>query len=127
MPSDFRAQLVGKSEEKFLLLTGSEVSAWVDFKNTGSAAWYQNRTNFVAINVTDPPGRTSAFSHSSWIESYRPARLSQSSVRPGEIGRFVFTLKAPAAALKATEVFALVAENLTWIEGGKVALPLELD
>lgn len=124
VPSDFRAEFVGKSEEKYILLTGSEVSVWVDFKNTGTAVWYNNRGAFVALNVTEPIGRTSAFAHSSWVESYRPAKLSQSSVRPGEVGRFVFTMKAPQTPMKTAEVFALVAENLTWIEGGKATLPM---
>jgi uncharacterized protein YkwD len=122
--TSYQAELVGTSDEKYLLQPGSEVSVWVDFRNSGTETWYRDRGTFVALNVTNPPGRTSVFRHSSWPARYRPARLSQQTVRPGKIGRFLFTLKAPKIPGKTTESFALVAENLTWIEGGAVNLSL---
>ncbi|MFH1170937.1 MAG: CAP domain-containing protein [bacterium] len=122
--AQYRAQLVGVSDEKFILLANSEISVWADFKNTGSTTWWNDRGAFVALNVTNPPGRTSAFQHSSWPAAYRPTRLLQKNVRPGEIGRLVFTLRAPKTPLTATESFGLVAENLTWVPGGSVTLPI---
>lgn len=120
----YRAQVVGLSDEKFILLTGSEVSAWVDFKNTGTAVWRNNTATFIALNVTNPPGRASPFAHASWPAAYRPGRLSQATVKPGQTGRFFFTLKAPPTIGSYTESFGLVAENVRWVEDGSVTVPI---
>lgn len=123
----YRATHVGTSNEKLILFPGGEVSVWVDFKNSGSAVWRNDREHFLAFNVTNPAGRTSAFLHPSWKAPYRPAVLSQKTVKPGQTGRFSFTLKAPETSGIFTEDFAIVAENLTWVEGGLVSIPVTVE
>lgn len=122
----YAAALVGKSEEEFVLLPNSEVTAWLDFKNTGSAVWRNDRDHFIALNLANPPGRTSAFAHPSWIKPYRPAILSQRTVKPGQVGRFQFTIRAPASLITGNESFGLVAENLTWINGASATVPIRV-
>lgn len=116
--------LVGTSDEQYALLPGSSAIVWVDFKNTGNTPWSNNGEHFVALNVTDPLGRSSPFHDLTWVETYRPARLAQERVAPGEIGRFTFSITAPQTPGEYTERFAAVAENLTWIDGAYVALPM---
>lgn len=118
-PPLYQAQEVGRSNSVLNLNSGQAVTVWVDFLNTGQSTWYNYGDNFVALNVANPTGRTSPFQHEFWNEyNYRPARLLQSQVNPGETGRFRFALQAPAATGIYLEEFHLVAENLTWIDGG---------
>lgn len=116
-PLTYKATFVGSSAERFVLLPGTTTEAWVDFKNTGTATWTNSGEHFVALNSTDPAGRTSVFSDTTWPDPYRPAILEQTSVRSGEVGRFRFILKAPLEPTEQNETFALVAENLLWLEG----------
>ncbi len=123
----WQAILSATSEDSYALLPGSLITAWVEFQNTGSAAWTNSGEHFVVLNTTDPAGRISAFADASWPASYRPAILEQSSVAPGEIGRFAITLHAPLQPGIYTEAFALVAENLAWIDGGTVQLSVTVN
>ncbi len=122
----YRAEAVGRSDERLALLPGSTVDIWMDFKNTGSATWQKTGKNFIALNVTDPPGRTSGMKTESWVAAYRPALLEQETVAPGTTGRFRFTLRAPETAGSYLESFGMVAENFAWVEGGTVALPIDV-
>lgn len=122
----YQAKYVGRSDEQFVLLTNSTITVWVDFQNVGTAVWTNNGPNFLALNVTDPAGRTSPFADPSWPEPYRPAILQQPTVQPGGVGRFTMTLRVPDTAGDYHERFALVAENLTWVEDGTVGLPIRV-
>lgn len=116
---DYKAKEVGRSYKVINnLKPGKAITFWVDFLNTGKSTWYNYGEHYVAVNVTDPAGRLSQFKHSFWKEYYRPARLLQKEVKPGEVGRFRFALLAPITAGVYKEKFNLVAENLTWIDGG---------
>ncbi len=122
--SSYQAQLSDQSEQELAIKTLEEVSFWAEFKNTGSAAWTRSGNYFLALNVTNPAGRTSSFQHSTWLAYYRPAVLDQDRVNPGEVGRFTFKLKAPEEAGIYKEAFGLVAENLGWLSGGTIELPI---
>ncbi|MFA5134918.1 MAG: SpoIID/LytB domain-containing protein [Patescibacteria group bacterium] len=118
-PPAYRAEVVEKSHGYLTLSPGQSITVWVDFLNTGGATWRRTGDHFVALNVAGPAGRDSLFRHAFWNEYYyRPARLLQDEVKPGEMGRFRFALQAPATVATYLEEFHLVAENLTWIEGG---------
>lgn len=120
----FQAQLTDQSAKDLGIKPLERIGFWVEFKNTGNTTWQRDGQYFVALNVSNPAGRTSKFQDETWKEYYRPALLSQSSVKPGQIGRFEFTLKAPEEAGSYEEDFSLVAENLTWISGGSIELPI---
>ncbi len=117
-PPPYRAQEVDRSNAVLNLNPGQAVTVWVDFLNTGAATWHSGSSHFVALNLTNPTGRTSVFQHQFWQTGYRPARLMQNEVRPGETGRFRFALQAPLEPGQYQEDFSLVAEGVTWIDGG---------
>ena len=119
-PPAYQAQETSRSNAVLNLNPGQSITVWVDFLNTGSATWRNNNANFVALNLTNPAGRTSSFWHPYWKKNYRPAILSQASVAPGQTGRFRFALQAPETPGQYQEEFALVAENLAWIDGGYI-------
>ncbi len=115
----YQAQEINRSNSILNLNPGTAVTVWVDFLNTGQATWYNTGDHFVAMNVTNPAGRKSKFQHKFWgTDNYRASTLLQDEVKPGEIGRFNFALQAPNTVGIYFEEFNLVAENLTWIDGG---------
>jgi len=118
-PPVYQAKEISRSYPVINIDPGKAITFWVDFLNTGQATWHNYGEHFVAVNVTGPAGRQSDFQHEFWREYYyRPTRLLQSQVRPGETGRFRFALQAPQETGIYTEKFHLVTENLTWIDGG---------
>lgn len=127
-PPAYRAEQVGQSASQISVAPGDIFTVWADFKNTGTATWTNTGKNFMALNVTNPVGRDSVFRQASWNEySYRPTRLDTAVVRPGEIGRFEFTLQAPLQPGEYTEQFAAVAEHLTWVAGTDVTLRIVVE
>lgn len=127
-PPDYRAEEVERSNGGTLSLQpGQSITFWIDFKNTGLKNWYRTGDRFIALNVTDPVGRVSSFKHDFWTEYYyRPTRLAQAHIYPGENGRFRFALQAPLVAGYYTENFALVAENYTWIPGSEFSIDFKV-
>ncbi len=127
VPRPYEARLVQAMAGSVTMNPGQEITFWADFKNVGSATWTKNGDHFLALNVAEPAGRESVFRHPFWNEQYyRAARLLQDSVKPGEIGRFRFALKAPNETGFRIESFGLVAENLTWLPGGVLRLPIQV-
>lgn len=120
----YRAQEVDRSHGVIRMNPEQAVTIWIDFENTGTTTWYNDGPNFVALNLTNPTNRTSQFHHAFWPASYRPAKLLQREVRPGEIGRFRIALQAPATPGLYQEHFHLVAENLAWIDGGYATIDI---
>lgn len=120
----YQAVEVDRSHGVIRLNPGSAATVWVDFLNTGTATWYNHGDHFVAMNLTNPTDRTSLFQHNFWPEPYRPAVLLQAEVRPGEIGRFRFALQAPREPGLYREHLHLVAEHLTWIDGGYLTMEI---
>ena len=123
---DYQAEEVERIAGGSLKLDpGKSATFWVDFRNTGSKTWYRNDEHFVALNVTNPTGRYSFFQHEYWNEYYyRPCRLLDERVYPGEVGRFKFAIQAPYQVGYYQEDFGLVAENLSWITGGNFQLSI---
>ncbi len=123
-PPDYQATETGRSHGGLLEIDpGQAFTFWIDFENTGLKNWYRDTGNFLAVNVTHPSGRHSVFQHEFWHEHYyRPGRLTQARIYPGETGRFRFALQAPDEPGYYTEHFALVAENHSWLPGGEFTL-----
>ncbi|MDP2726879.1 MAG: YCF48-related protein, partial [Dehalococcoidia bacterium] len=105
----YEAQFVRQSFPA-ALYPGTQATAWIDLRNTGTATWYRVGANPVTLGTSNPQDRSSPFYTSGdWLSPSRPTRLDQESVAPGEIGRFSFTLTAPAAEGTYREYFRPVA------------------
>ncbi len=126
-PPAYQAQLVEKSHGYIELNPGEALTVWVDFLNTGTTTWNNTGGSFIALNVAGPAGRDSLFRHKYWNEFYyRPTRLLQNDVKPGETGRFRFAVKAPNVEDYYIEKFNLVAEDLLWIGGGALTIKFKV-
>ncbi|MBP6037960.1 MAG: hypothetical protein KA604_01325 [Candidatus Saccharimonas sp.] len=104
------------------LVAGQMAYVVVAMKNTGNMTW----TKSGAFTITDtrlatygPWGRTSAFCDSSWtIKCSRPAGLQETSVAPGQVGTFVFGIRAPMNPGSYTESFAPIVDGRTTFSNG---------
>lgn len=99
-----KATYLGKSEESVVINAGEEKEVWVEFRNDGNVTWrsYGKNQPYVVLKDSDSDLRGS-----DWETDEKVATLATPNVAPGEIGRFVFTLKAPTDRLKASEDFRL--------------------
>ncbi|MFA6552976.1 MAG: SpoIID/LytB domain-containing protein [Patescibacteria group bacterium] len=127
-PQDYEAQEINRSDSGQLHINpGDTFTFWVRFKNVGLQNWYNSGDHFIAINATQPVGRVSLFKTDLWRDYYyRPTKLDQARVYPGEGGKFTFTMTAPNVAGYYTEHFALVAEHTTWIKGGEFTMNIKV-
>ena len=123
-PVTYTAKLASQSDLSLSIKTNETVHVWTEFTNTGTATWTNDGEHFIALNATNPAGRTSQFMDASWKSAFRPAVLDQSRVASGERGRFSFALHSPSTAGTYQEDFGVVAENLTWLSGGTVSIPI---
>lgn len=107
----FAAELVDQSMPQ-ALGAGELEPAWVEFKNTGTATWEPGKTR---LGTTDPRDRDSVLSAPDWLAANRAATVA-AETRPGEVGRFSFSLRGPvvSAAEALTEHFGLVQEGVAW-------------
>ncbi|MFH0829527.1 MAG: SpoIID/LytB domain-containing protein [Candidatus Kerfeldbacteria bacterium] len=119
---DDKALLMNQTARYIVLPPNKAVTVWFDFKNTGTSTWTNQDPHPVSLNTDNPFNkRKSKFEVPQWRASWRPARLQQKKVKPGEIGRFKFVLKAPKKNPGIwRESFALVRDKDTRIPGGKV-------
>jgi len=119
---DVSAQLISVSSSEITINPGKAITIEAKFKNTGNYTWTNNNYNFVALATIEPTMRHSDFQHKFWEEYYRAARISEQTVKPGEIATVRFAIEAPMKTGEYIEKFQLVARRLDWVDGGKMTL-----
>jgi hypothetical protein len=110
----YEAKWVGQSPY-LTMESGETATSYFDAQNVGTATW---TNNVVRLGTTNPRDRISSFANSSWIQGNRATPLDQPFVEPGNVGRFTFTVTAPAVSSTTAfnEFFAPVAEARGWME-----------
>lgn len=118
----YRAEVVTQSfplsAEPFDLHAGELVPGFIEVRNTGSETWRPGEVN---LGTVVPRDASSPLAGPDWISAGRPATIDR-VVAPGEVGRFNFTVRAPAATGDYPQYFNLVRELVTWFSdsGGPV-------
>ncbi|OGL95681.1 hypothetical protein A2348_00050 [Candidatus Uhrbacteria bacterium RIFOXYB12_FULL_58_10] len=113
-------QVVASS--KLTIVPGETKQVSVGFQNVGTESWVNDGRSYVSVYTHGPKYRTSVFQDTTWLSSTQPAKLTESSVRPGEVGHIQFALHAPATAGTYAETFQLAAEDAAWIPGGQFTI-----
>lgn len=123
----YSTQYVGQSASPSLA-SGDQQTISIDFRNSGTGTWSTTGPSPVRLGTSRTRDRNSPFSGGSWLSSSRPASFvgkveggtvtSTTTLVPGEVGRFQFTVTAPPVATTQTyrEYVELVAEGVTWLE-----------
>jgi hypothetical protein len=123
---NWSAELVEKSGAAWQLNPDETVNVTLKFLNTGTTSWTRDSSNYVSLYATDgSKERNSSFKTATW-NGNAVARLKESQVRPGQIGIFTFQIKAPSTAGSYNEIFTLAAENIAFIPGSSVTLPIRV-
>lgn len=108
----FAYEYVSTHLPKTALNTGEQVSALVGLRNTGNVSWRNYGENRISLGTDNAHDRVSPFT-----KSTRMGYLTNSEVKPGEVGQFLFTLTAPKYPGLYEEFFAPVIERITWLDG----------
>lgn len=114
-----QALLVSQSNRFLVLPPGRAATVWFEFQNTGTTTWTKGDPVPVGLNTDDPLQRVSMFQTKRWRASWRPTRLLQETVAPGETGRFRFALRAPKKPGIWRERFTIVRGTKKKIPGGE--------
>ena len=111
------------------LRAGQSATLTLDLKNTGTDTWANSGPYPTRLGTFRPNNRGSGFQDGSWINAARAATFSEkvtiaengtrtpsaaSTIGPGDIGRFTFTVTAPNVGGSFVEYFQPVVENYTW-------------
>ncbi len=99
-----KATYVGQSEWPVEINIGEEKEVWVEFKNDGNITWRNYKQETFSVLARNS---ISNFYVAGWSSPTSAGTLTTPNVAPGEIGRFVFTIKAPDDRLELTEEFEL--------------------
>ena len=82
--------------------------------NLGNSTWEKTGTHPTLLAATNPSNRSSVFCDNSWVNCSRPSALQEPSVKQGETGTFIHSIKTPASYGAFKEYFNLVSEGAAW-------------
>ncbi len=123
----YQAQYLVSSHRELDIKPGETITIQVGYKNIGEKTWRKEGSRYVSFYTIEPNYRPSRFAVvspvSGWIANNQIS-LSQAEVLPGQIGYFKFVITAPQTPGMYVEKFRAAAEDLTWIKGGEMELPI---
>lgn len=90
------------------LASGESAEIWFELENTGLASWLPGTTLLAPL----PRDEASPVAGDDWVAPNRAATVG-AEVAPGAVGRFTFTVSAPAPGSYELS-FGLVQEAVTW-------------
>lgn len=111
-PAQFTYDLIATSQAPSVIKMGTPFTYTVDIKNTGNVNWQNKGNKNVRFGTDRPRDRVTQFLAK---PGNRAGFLVQDEVRPGETGRFVFSLIAPKIAGSYEEHFTPMVEGFTWM------------
>jgi len=113
-PAIYSAELINKSSN-LVLTPGEETTLMVELRNKGNTVWSSAGDKSTKLGTAKPLDRTSAFATTTWPSQNRVAIVDRDT-NPEEVGKFVFTVKAPEKIGVYKEYFRPVVEGITWME-----------
>lgn len=117
-----KATFVSQSEQPVVINAGETKEVWVDFKNEGNVTWRNYKQDTLKVLALASP---SSFYVAGWSSATEVAKLATANVAPGEVGRFIFTVKAPSDRLELSEIFNL-SFGSTSLEGTGFTIKAEI-
>lgn len=119
----YQAEKLAQSFNIINLAPGKAITFEVQFKNIGTATWYNYTKNYISL-YADGAGKM--FRHVYWFKAEQPAKLLENKVVPGQVGHLRFALQSPEVLGSYTARFKLASEDLTWINGGILEIPVNV-
>jgi Tol biopolymer transport system component len=117
--SGYHSAWAGQSAPATLCPT-QQVEVTVRLRNTGDLPWIKGTPSQVVLGSSGPPGNSRDFDRGILIAPLynrdRFATHAEQTVRPGEVGTFTFTLRAPATAGTYPVHLRPLIEGQLWLE-----------
>lgn len=113
-PAIYSAELVSKSSD-LMLTPGEETTLVVEIRNKGNTVWSSTGDRSTKLGTAKSLDRDSVFYSATWPSQNRVAIVDR-DISPEEIGKFIFTVKAPEKIGVYKEYFRPVVEGITWME-----------
>jgi len=121
-----QAQVVSTGGSEWQIDMETNVFVTLEIKNVGTQSWKRDGTGYVSVySVTGSKERASAFKSGLW-NGNQAAKMTESEVKPGQTAHFKIELRAPRAPGAYREEFMLASENIAWINGSRVLLPINV-
>jgi hypothetical protein len=95
---------------------GDRLFVTVKVKNTGTSTWYRDGPNPMTLGTYNAADHSTPYCDSTWTRCNRAARLTESTVAPGDVGHFDFYMSVPNNVGEFREYFKPVAEFQSWME-----------
>lgn len=128
VPAIYSAEYVGQSASSLSLTSGQTATVWVDFKNSGNTIWRSSGDTMAKLGTARNLDRQSVFYDSSWLSPNRAATFLQAEVKPGEVARFTFVVRAPdRVGENFKEYFRPVIEGVAWLPDLGVYFDISID
>lgn len=115
-------QLTYQSPYPANLTPGDTTNVWIEVKNTGNVSWFNNGSNIVRLgsgssygNINQKRDYNSEFANYDWPSNNRAAVVSKSEVKPGDVTRFQFNIKAPSTPGVYRAYFTPVVDGYSWM------------
>jgi hypothetical protein len=109
-----RTRPFNRGDGRISIAPGSKAYIRIRAYNNGYQTWTKSR---VHLGTSHPQDRCSQFADSSWLAAADCQRIemTNTSVAPGNIATYDFSLTSPANTGTYRECFNLVAEGITWL------------
>ncbi|MBU1036511.1 SpoIID/LytB domain-containing protein [Patescibacteria group bacterium] len=123
----YTAKLISiEPRQPIRLQPGKSLTVQLKYLNTGTVTWQRDIFNFTAIATAEPLMHHSDLRHSFWETAFRPARLLEKEIKPGQTGTFRFAIKAPKKIGVYEENFILVVRRISWIDNSQTTINFEV-
>lgn len=113
-------EIISRKDPPVAMKAGQRTQAWITLKNTGSFTWKRFGRNKISLGTASPRDHESVFVKGNNLIG----RLVEKKVAPGETGKFVFNLKAPASDGTYTEYFQPLVEGVTWLPAANMSFTI---
>ncbi len=103
----YRTSRLAQNFEKLDLPSGESKVLTVEYRNDGSATWERDGAAAISLVTAAPLDRESGLAATSWPSPSRAATLAPPTVKPGEVGHWIFTVTGPVQTGAYAERFVL--------------------
>lgn len=97
------------------LARGQEVYVELKTRNSSATVWRNTGANPTRLGTQRPQDHNSFLCMPSWVGCNRAATISESTVNPGGVATFAFTIKAPSTIGQYREYMKPVIEHKGWM------------
>lgn len=104
-------EIITRHDPKNELVPGETAEGYIELKNLTNVTWKNSGQNPIKLVTANPRKRISPFTGSTVLGT-----LSQPEVKPGDIGRFTFSLKAPTISKTYQEHFIPEISGIRYLE-----------